>query len=93
MKKSFNHGALCEMLRAANDEELANVINDVQRIQKERKDTRKQMHVAAIKNAISAAVQDGYMVEFSTMDNLEYPDCIIHSNNILCTAIDIEEDE
>lgn len=92
---SFNHGYLCEMLRAASDNELANVINDVQKIQEQRKAARRQMHGIAIKNAIDAAIKDGFIVAITTMDDLKNPDCIIHSNNILCSAIDIvaEEDE
>ena len=92
---SFNHGYLCELLRAANDDELANVINDVQRIQNQRKAARKQMHAIAIKNAIDAAIKDGYIVTITTTDDLKNPDCIIHSNNIFCSAVDIiaEEDE
>lgn len=89
----FNHGYLCEMLRAANDEQLANVINDVKNIQEQRRVARKSIHITAINNAISAAIKDGYVVSISTMDDLENPDCVIHANNLFCTAITIEEEE
>lgn len=91
----FNHGYLCEMLQAARDDELANVINDVQKIQKQRKDFRKQMHAIAIKNAIEAAIKDGYIVKFVEQytDDLDEATIFsIHANNALYTAITLEED-
>ena len=92
---TFNHGYLCEMLRMASDNELANVINDVQKIQKQRKVARKQMHAIAIKNAIDAAIKDGYVVKFVEQytDDLDEATIFgIHANNSLYTAITLEED-
>lgn len=92
---TFNHGYLCEMLQAARDDELANVINDVQKIQKQRKDFRKQMHAIAIKNAIDAAIKDGYIVNF-TEECEECPseavNFFLHANNSSHIAIILEED-
>lgn len=92
---TFNHGYLCEMLRMASDNELANVINDVQKIQKQRKVARKQMHAIAIKNAIDAAIKDGYIVEF-TEECEECPseavNFFLHANNSPNIAIILEED-
>ena len=92
---TFNHGYLCEMLRMASDNELANVINDVQKIQKQRKDTRKQLHDIAIKNVIDAAIKDGYIVRFIeqyTDDDNEATFFSIHANNSLFTTVTLEED-
>ena len=91
---SFNHGYLCEMLRAARDDELANVINDVQKIQKQRKDYHKQMHTFAIKNAIDAAIKDGYAIRFTERygDSDEGTLFTIHANNSLYTDFVLEED-
>lgn len=91
---SFNHGYLCEMLRAASDNELTNVINDVKKIQEQRKDTRKQMHAIAINAAIDAAIKDGYAIKF--IERYDIPDegtlFTVHANNFLCTDIIVEED-
>ena len=91
---SFNHGYLCEMLRAASDNELTNVINDVKKVQKERADFRKQMDTFAIKNAIDAAIKDGYAIKFiERYDSLDEGTLFtIHANNFLCTDIIVEED-
>ena len=91
---SFNHGYLCEMLRSAKDDELANVINDVKKIQEQRKDYHKQMHIFAIKNAINAAIKDGYAIKFiERYDSLDEGTLFtIHANNFLCTDIIVEED-
>lgn len=93
---TFNHGYLCEMLRMASDNELANVIVDVQKIQKQREVARKQLHAIAIKNAIEAAIKDGYLVKFVEQYNdMEDEDATvfgIHSNNLPFTNIIIEED-
>ena len=90
----FNHGYLCEMLRSASDNELANVINDVRKVQEQRKDTCKQMHEAAIKSVIDAAIKDGYAIRF--IERYDIPDegtlFTIHANNFLCTDIIVEED-
>lgn len=92
---TFNHGYLCEMLRMASDNELANVINDVQKIQKQRKDARKQLDAIAIKTAIEAAIKDGYIIRFIeqyTNDDDEATFFSIHANNSLFTTITLEED-
>ena len=91
----FNHGYLCEMLRAASDNELVNVINDVQKIQKQRKVARKQLHAIAIKSAIDAAIKDGYVVQFNeqyTSISDEATVFSIHANNSPYTTIVLEED-
>ena len=93
---NFNHGYLCEMLRTASDDELANVINDVQKIQNQRKVARKQMHAIAIKNALDAAVKDGYIVRFVE----HYEDDVIddttvfdlHAYDSIYTELILEED-
>ncbi len=90
----FNHGQLCQMLRSASDKELANVINDVRKVQEQRKDARQQMHAAAIKSVIDAAIKDGYAVKFieryDTSDEATL--FTIHANNSLYTDIILEED-
>lgn len=85
---TFNHGYLCEMLRMASDNELANVINDVQKIQKQREVARKQSHAIAIKQAIEAAIKDGYSVGFGEDETV----FALHSNNLMYINIIIEED-
>ena len=64
----FNHGYLCQMLHSANDEELANVINDVKKEQQRRDAQRKMLYTEKITNAIREAVQVGYKVNFYSND-------------------------
>lgn len=90
---AFNHGRLCELLRAANDAQLANVIEDVKKIQEERRVARKSIHLLKIREAIQDAIKDGYDINISTMDDISAPDCVIHMNNWFCTAIALEEEE
>jgi len=60
----FNHGQLCQMLRSANDEELANILNDVSKEQERRKAAKKNEYLNNIRKAISEAVNAGYSVDF-----------------------------
>lgn len=91
--RTFNHGYLCEMLRAANDEQLSNVVKDVKKIQEQRKNARKEILIINLKSAINAIIDAGYTLTISTTGEIENPDCIIHSNNKFLTNIAIEEEE
>lgn len=88
----FNHGRLCEMLRAASDKELANVINDVKKVQEQRKNAREEILITNLKTAINAIIDAGYYINISTMDDPHNPDCVIHSNNRFCTMLTISND-
>lgn len=60
----FNHGYLCQMLRSASDNELANVLNDVSKEQERREAAKKNEYLNNIRRAISDAVKAGYHIDF-----------------------------
>jgi len=68
-KTTFNHGYLCQMLRSANDEELANIINDIAKEQQRRDIQQKMLYTEKITNAINEAVKAGYTINFYSTDN------------------------
>lgn len=76
----FNHGYLCEMLRSASDNELANVFNDLSQEQERRNTEKKNKYIDNIRNAISEAIKAGYSVDFYDCD-YEDPSFSIHCNN------------
>lgn len=97
---TFNHGRLCELLRAANDAQLANVIEDVKKEQDRRSKELRREYAANIMEAIRKAVKAGLIVNiWSSCAEEDYPDLSIHSNNLFLTNIDVkiegedEEDE
>lgn len=89
----FNHGYLCEMLHAASDNELANVINDVSKEQERRKAAKKNEYLNNIRNAISEAVKAGYSVDFFSDSDSEDPYFSIHSNNEFLYEIELYTDD
>lgn len=91
---TFNHGYLCQMLRAANDLDLAMVIDDVKKEQKRRNEERRTEYANNILNAIKEAIEAGYTVTFYSdgYSKDEYDYCI-HSNNLFLTNVSVEEEE
>ena len=89
----FNHGHLCEILRAANDTQLQDVIEDVKKEQKRRQEAVRAIAAGKIFNAIREAVKAGLIVSITTTDDFENPDCVIHANNLFLTNVTIENEE
>lgn len=89
----FNHGHLCEMLHAASDDELANVINDVNKEQERRKTAKKNKYLNNIRNAISEAVKAGYSVDFYWDSDSEDPAFTVHCNNEFLYEIELFTDD
>lgn len=88
---TFNHDYLCQMLRAASDFDLANVIFEVKKEQKRRTDEERQAYTEKIMEAIREAVKSGYIVNFSSDCAEEgFPELSIHSNNLPLTYVDIK---
>ena len=89
----FNHGYLCEMLHAASDNELANVINDVSKEQERRKTAKKNEYLNNIRKAISEAVKAGYSVDFYFNSDSEDSAFSVHSNNEFIYDIELFTDD
>ena len=89
----FNHGYLCEMLRSASDNDLANVINDVSKEQERRKAAKKNEYLNNIRNAISEAVKAGYSVDFYWDSDSEGSAFSVHSNNEFLYEIELFTDD
>ena len=85
----FNHGYLCEMLRAASKTELEDVLNDVAKEKQRREEIRKTGYEANIHNAIDEAIKAGYEINFRYVNcgNTTFMD--IHKNNVHNLNIDI----
>lgn len=88
----FNHGQLCQMLRSASDNELANVINDVQKIQEQRKTAKKNEYLNNIRKAISDAIKAGYSVDFYYDSGIEESAFSVHGNNEFIYEIELSTD-
>jgi len=88
----FNHGQLCQMLRSASDNELANVINDVSKEQERRKE-KKEEYFNNIRKAISDAVTAGYSIDFYWDCDSEDPAFTVHSNNEFLYEIELSPDD
>ena len=91
---TFNHGYLCQMLQAASNFDLANVILDVRKEQERRANEERQVYAEKIMEAIREAVETGYSVNFWTdgVDEMD-PDYCIHANNLHITTISVQEEE
>lgn len=89
----FNHGQLCQMLRSARTEELANVVKDVRKEQERREAEKKNECLNNIRNAISDAIKAGYNVNFYFNSDSEDPAFSIHSNNEFIYDIDLFIDD
>lgn len=89
----FNHGYLCEMLHSASDNELANVINDVNKEQERRKAAKKNEYLNNIRKAISEAVKAGYSVDFYFNSDSEDSAFSVHSNNEFIYDIELFTDD
>lgn len=88
----FNHGYLCQMLRSASDNELANILNDVSREQQRRVEAKKNKYIEKIRDAIKEAIDNGYCVNFYSDDCENVPDFSVHSNNEFIYEIEIEQE-
>lgn len=91
---TFNHGYLCQMLQAADDFQLARVIEDVKRERARRSAELRKKYADNILGAIREAIEAGYEVNFWTdgVDEM-VPDYCIHANNLLITTISVQEEE
>lgn len=90
----FNHGYLCQMLQAASDFDLANVILDVKKEQERRANEERKVYADKIMDAIREAVESGYIVCFyPDAAGEEVPELCIHSNNLFITNVSVEEEE
>lgn len=88
----FNHGYLCQMLRSASDDELANILNDVTNEKERRKTERREKYIKKICDAIKEAIDNGYCVDFYADDNENVPEFSIHSNNKFIYCIEVEQE-
>lgn len=88
----FNHGYLCQMLRSASDNELANIFKDVSKEQERRKAERKHEYLNNIRKAISDAIRAGYAVDFYSDSNSENLDFSLHANNEFLYTIELYAD-
>jgi hypothetical protein len=89
----FNHGYLCQMLRSASDNELANILNDVNKEQERRKDAKKNEYLNNIRKAISDAIKAGYNIDFFPDSDSEESYFSIHSNNEFLYNIELYTDD
>lgn len=88
----FNHGYLCQMLRSASDNELANIFNDVAKEKERRKTERREKYIKKIRDAIKEAIDNGYCVDFYTDDRENVPEFSVHSNNEFIYCIEVEQE-
>lgn len=88
----FNHGYLCQMLRSASDDELANILNDVSKEQQRRVETKKNEYIKKIRDAIKEAIDNGYCVDFYSDDRENVPEFSVHSNNEFIYEIELEQE-
>jgi hypothetical protein len=86
----FNHGYLCQMLRSASDNELADILNDVSKEQQRRVEANKNKYIKKIRDAIKEAIDNGYCVDFYYDNDENVPDFSVHSNNEFLYDIEIE---
>ena len=91
---TFNHGYLCQMLRAADGFQLARVIEDVKKERARRSEEQRKKYADNILDAIREAIEAGYEVNFWTDSTDEMvPDYCIHANNLFTTTVSVEEEE
>ena len=90
---TFNHGYLCEMLRAASDFDLANVIKDVEKEQDRRCKEQGEAYAKNIWKAIEEAVDAGFVVNFYSDNDDSAPEYCVHANTLFLTNISVEFDE
>lgn len=88
----FNHGYLCQMLRSASDNELANILNDVSKEQQRRVEAKKNEYIRKIRDAIKEAIDNGYCVDFYCDDRENVPEFSVHSNNEFIYEIEVEQE-
>jgi len=88
----FNHGYLCQMLRSASDNELANILNDVSKEQQRRAEAKKNEYIKKIRDAIKEAIDNGYCVNFYADDRENVPEFTVHSNNEFIYEIEVEQE-
>ena len=89
----FNHGQLCQMLRSASTEQLANVIKDVRKEQERREVEKKNKYLNNIRKAISDAVHAGYVVNFYYSSDSADLAFSAHAANEYVYEIDLSTDE
>lgn len=92
-KTPFNHGYLCQMLRSASYDELANVFKDVSKELERRKAEKKDEYLSNIRKAISDAIRAGYAVDFYSDSDSENPYFSLHANNEFLYTIELFTDD
>lgn len=90
---TFNHGYLCEMLRAADGFQLARVIEDVKKEQARRSEELRKKYADNILDAIREAIDAGFVVNFCSDGNEDNPEYCVHANNLFLTNVSVELDE
>ena len=86
----FNHGCLCQMLRSASDNELANILNDVSKEQQRRAEAKKNEYTKKIQDAINEATDAGYVISFYRTSFEEQADYMIDENDACLLSIELE---
>jgi hypothetical protein len=86
----FNHGYLCQMLRSASDNELANILNDVSKEQQRRAEAKKNEYIEKIHDAIKEATDAGYVISFYRTSCEEHADYMIDENDAFLLDIELE---
>ena len=86
----FNHGYLCQMLRSASDNELANILNDVSKEQQRRAEAKKNEYIKKIQDAINEATDAGYVISFYHTSFEEQADYRIDENDACLLDIELE---
>ena len=86
----FNHGYLCQMLRSASDNELANILNDVSKEQQRRAEAKKNKYIKKIQDAINEATDAGYVISFYHTSFEEQADYRIDENDACLLDIELE---
>ena len=86
----FNHGYLCQMLRSASDNELANILNDVSKEQQRRVEAKKNEYIKKIQDAIDEATDAGYVISFYRTSFEEHADYTIDENDACLLSIGLD---
>ena len=86
----FNHGYLCQMLRSASDNELANILNDVSKEQQRRVEAKKNEYIKKIQDAIDEATDAGYVISFYHTSFEDQADYRIDENDVCLLDIELE---
>lgn len=90
---TFNHGYLCEMLRAASNVDLAEVINDVKKEQNRRRAAQAEVYAKNIQEAIEKAIDAGFVVKFCVINHEDEPNFYIDDVTLSHNSVYVEPEE